>query len=508
MPKKPNSPDFVVGIIGAGAMGRGIAQIMATGGLEVLLYDTNDEAAAAGRDFADRMIFRACEKGLMSEEEAKGAVEMLAVAGKLSDLAVADLVIEAVIEDLDVKRQVFLSLEECVTKDCVLVTNTSSLSVTAIAAVMKYPGRFAGFHFFNPVPLMKIVEVVNGLETNEETCEILVRISRRVGHEPVRAKDTPGFLVNHAGRGLNTEGVRIVSEGITNFSGVDDLLREGGPNFRMGPFELMDTTGLDVSHPVMESIYQQFYGEPRFRPNPLTLQRSVAGLHGRKTGRGFYTYKNNKKMQNLEEGAPEVMPESIWISKAEPEGYDVLLGALREVIEIDKGQKPSTRSLCLFTPTGSDVTSAATTEGVEAERSFGVDTLFGLDGRRTLMSTPVSDPDLRDLVHAALAADGHTVTVIHDSPGFVNQRVVATIVNIACDIAQQRIASPSDIDKAVTLGLGYPMGPLSMGDNVGAKRVLKILNAMCDFYGDPRYRASPWLKRRALLGVSLLTMEN
>ncbi len=195
-------------------------------------------------------------------------------------------------------------------------------------------------------------------------------------------------------------------------------------------------------------------------------------------------------------------------SNAEPEGYNLLLSALSEVVEIDDGPKPSTRSLCLFTPTGADVTSSAVSEGVEAERSFGVDTMFGLDGRRTLMGTPVSDPDLRDMVHAALAATGNTVTVINDSPGFINQRVVATVVNIACDIAQQRIANPVDIDKAVTLGLGYPIGPLSMGDDIGARQVLKVLNAMQDFYGDPRYRASPWLKRRALLGVSLLTEES
>ena len=147
-------------------------------------------------------------------------------------------------------------------------------------------------------------------------------------------------------------------------------------------------------------------------------------------------------------------------------------------------------------------------EGIEAERCFAVDTLFGLDGRRTLMTTPLSDPDLRDQVHALLARGNHAVTVIHDSAGFVNQRVVAIIVNIACDIAQQRIAIPDEIDKAVRLGLGYPRGPLAMGDAVGPARLLKVLEAMVAFYGDPRYRPSPWLKRRAMLDVSLLTPEN
>jgi len=258
----------------------------------------------------------------------------------------------------------------------------------------------------------------------------------------------------------------------------------------------------------MESIYQQFYEEPRFRPHPLTRQRAAAGLYGRKTGRGFYTYQDNKKVISPAAEIPINLPEAIWVSKAEPAGYEILTSALSDIVEIDDSKKPSTRSLCLFSPFGWDITSAAVAESIEAERSFGVDTMFGLDGRRTLMSTPVSDPDLRDMVHAALATGGHAVTTLRDSPGFVNQRVVSTVVNIACDIAQQRIANPSDIDKAVKLGLGYPSGPLALGDSVGPRRVLQVLNSMQEFYGDPRYRPSPWLKRRAILGVSLLTEDN
>jgi 3-hydroxybutyryl-CoA dehydrogenase len=276
----------------------------------------------------------------------------------------------------------------------------------------------------------------------------------------------------------------------------------------MGPFELMDTTGLDVSHPVMEAIYDQFYQEPRFRPGPLTRLRAIGGLHGRKTGRGFYSYEDNRKVAPPAPPVPDTLPDTVWISHVETEGRAALMAALKDKVKIEEGRRPTTKPVCLFTPLGTDATGCAVREKIEAERAFAVDTLFGLDGRRTLMTTPVSDPDLRDQVHALLAAGGHAVTVIHDSPGFVNQRVVATIVNIACDIAQQRIAAPEDIDKAVRFGLGYPKGPLAMGDAVGPARLLKVLDAMLAFYGDPRYRASPWLRRRAMLGISLLTPEN
>tara|TARA_B100000886_G_scaffold336129_3_gene294337 strand:- start:1080 stop:2603 length:1524 start_codon:yes stop_codon:yes gene_type:complete len=507
MIKQPKPGKYTVGVVGAGVMGRGIAQLMAMAGVNVIIFDKCEVAALEGCAFSKRMILRLAEKGNLSDKNASAAVSRLRKVSDIKKMAECDTVIEAVLEDLETKKNVFSALENIVSRQCILASNTSSLSVTEIAAVLDSPERFAGLHFFNPVPLMKIVEIVSGIETALETGDTLETLIKLSGHDSVRVKDTPGFLINHAGRGLNTEGLRIVSEGIADFAGVDDLIREGGPKFSMGPFELMDTTGLDVSHLVMESIYNRFYQEPRFRPVPLTGTRVAAGLCGRKSGNGFYRYEDNKTVLSKNNPQSSELPKSVWISPEDNAGGELLKKVLLDYVEIDCGKKPKPYSLCMFTPLGKDVTSCAVEAGVEAERSFGVDTLFGLAGRRTLMLSPISDKSLGDSARAALSADGSSVTTISDSPGFVNQRTIATVINIACDIAQQQIASPTDIDKAVKIGLGYPLGPLSIGDRLGPTRILQILQAMFEFYLDPRYRPSPWLKRRAMLNISLLTSE-
>jgi len=493
-----------VAVVGAGIMGRGIAQVLAAGGANVTLFDARDGAVADAIGFVGQMFDRAVERSRMKADEAAAAKSRLTRAATLKDIAGVDLVVEAIVEELAAKRALFAELERIVAPDCVLATNTSSLSVTSIAAACKTPARVAGFHFFNPVPLLRVVEVVSALRTAPEIADALVALARRFGHEPVRAKDTPGFLINHAGRGFGTEGLRIVSEGIASHAEVDDILREAC-GFAIGPFELYDVIGLDVSHTVIEEIYHQFYQEPRFRPLPETRTRKDAGLYGRKTGIGFYEYRDGKKVVPEAKPVPKKLPERVWLA---PDARDALTKVIGDACEIDKSAKPDARSVCIFAPLGKDATSCALEAGVEAERTLAVDTLFGLDVRRTLMTTPLTDPDLRDEVHALLARDGKLVTVIHDSPGFVAQRVVAHIVNIGCDIAQQRIASPDDIDKAVRLGLAYPKGPLGWGDALGPKRVLAVLAALHDLYADPRYRPSPWLTRRARLGVSLATPEN
>ncbi len=500
----------LVGLVGAGAMGRGIAQIAAQGGCQVLLFDAQSGAADTARAAVQEQWQRLLSKGRISEEQLQAWGARLQPVADMAALKDCTLVVEAIVERLDIKQAVFAQLEAVVAPDAVLVSNTPSLSVTQIAAGLQRPARFAGLHFFNPVPLMKVVEVIAGLKTDPALCDALAQAVRQWGHQPVQAQDTPGFIVNHAGRGYNTEALRIVGEGIADFATIDRILRDQA-GFRLGPFELMDLTALDVSHPVMEAIYRQYYDEPRYRPSVITAQRLAGGVVGKKAGQGFYRYDNGRAQVPPEPPVPDVavLP-PVWVSPQATRR--AALCALLHTLgaELEAQATPSAQALIVVAPLGLDVSAAAVAERLDATRTVGIDLLIDdcATQRRVLATNPATRADMRAAAHALFARGGKGVSVVRDSGGFVTQPVLATIVNIAADLCQQRICTPQDLETAVTLGLGYPQGPLALGECWGAERVLQVLDNLQTVYGDPRYRPSPWLRRRALLGLSLMHAED
>ena len=499
-----------IAVIGAGAMGQGIAQIAAQAGSLVKLFDKDPSASARAHQSVSAQWDKLVVKGKMDAAAAAACAGRLALPATLAELSDCELVIEAIVERLDIKRALFTELESIVSAQAVLVTNTSSLSVTAIAAGLKHPERFAGYHFFNPVPLMKVVEVIRGLKTSADCCAALTQYARQMGHTPVQAQDTPGFIVNHAGRGYGTEALRIVGEGIADFATIDRILKDQA-GFKLGPFELMDLTALDVSHPVMESIYHQYYEEPRYRPSVITAQRLAGGLLGKKTGEGFYRYANGVAEWPTEAPAPIVtdMP-PVWVSPRASRRAELLLLLKTLGATIETGASPSMNALTLVAPLGFDITTVAVVERLDPARTVGIDMLIddAQTKRRVLATNPATRADMRDAAHALFTRDGKAVSVIRDSGGFVTQRVLAHIVNIASDICQQGVCSPQDLETAVTLGLGYPQGPLAMGNRYGPTNMLEVLFNMQTVYGDTRYRPSPWLRRRGAIGLSLLQEES
>ena len=519
-------------IIGTGIMGMGIAQIAAQAGIQVLLFDAKAGAAEQGRQSLQATLEKLAAKGKFTDEQLQSTLANLTVIENIAKIAEVDVVIEAIIENLEIKQQLFKQLESIVPVETILATNTSSLAVTAIASDCEHPERVAGFHFFNPVPLMKIVEVIPGISTKPSVVETLTTLAKRMGHLGVVAKDTPGFIVNHGGRAYGTEALKILGEGVASFEDIDRILRDGA-GFRMGPFELLDLTGIDVSHPVMESIYNQYYSEPRYRPHPLTRQMLIGKKLGRKVGEGFYHYTENKKQdgQKVTVDPSKQLPFktdsdisniSVWIGADLAEDKQQLVDYLNaNNITIDNNDKPNPDSLILLAIYGDDTTNAAIRYQVNPKQAVAIDMLTDLSEHRTLMPSIVTQDNFVAQAYALFGRsnkfdkssdEGSNVaidaTLITESTGFVAQRVIAMVINLGCDIAMQGIATPKDINNAVKLGLGYPYGPISWGDEIGASRILLILERIHGLTGDPRYRPSPWLQRRAKLNISLFTQQS
>ncbi|MER5437012.1 3-hydroxyacyl-CoA dehydrogenase [Streptomyces sp. NPDC002790] len=489
-------------IVGAGAMGRGIAQWAASGGHTVELGDVRAEAVREAVDFVRSMLERAVAKGRMSAEDSAAAVaRLIPLDDPWAPGPDVELVVEAVREDLDTKAEVFGRLEQALPATTVFATNTSSLSVTRIAAALDDPTRLAGLHFFNPVPLMRIVEVVPGAATRPEIAPALTALVESCGHRAVTVSDTPGFLVNHAGRGLVTEALALLEESVATPADIDRVARDV-LGLRMGPFELMDLTGLDVTAAVIDSIWQGFRHEPRLRPSYLTPNRVTAGLLGRKTGQGWYAY-------GPDAPAPSSVAEAPVTGNADRPvfvaGDDT---ALRDALTVtgatvETSERPSADALVLVPVWGTTVADAVAAHGLPAERTFGVDPLSVASGRRVLSVTPAADPAAARDARAVLARGEHHVTLVRDTAGSVAQRLLASVVSVAASIAERSLAAPADIDLAVTLGLGYPTGPLARGDQVGAARMLDLQRALHTTTGDPRHRPTRWVTERAQLGLPL-----
>ena len=496
--------DLVVAVIGTGTMGRGIAQVCAQAGMTALMFDSRDGAAREAVAGIDKALDGLVTKGRMAADVKQAVTARLRAVGSLDDLSAAGIAIEAIVEDLGAKRELFCALEQRLAADAVLATNTSSISVTAIAAGCANPARVGGLHFFNPPPLMRLVEVIGGLRSDPALVPTLTGFVKRIGKHPIVATDTPGFVVNHAGRAYGPEALRIVAQGIASPREVDLLMKEAA-GFRMGPFELLDLIGADVTHAVMQSIYAQYFNEPMYQPSAEMTVRVAGGLLGRKTKQGFYDY-DGPPQPGVPTIAvtPQPKPASAWI--ADEDGGRELAECLTAAgAKTLIGGAPGD-GICFVTPLGEDATAAIVRLKLDPMRTVAVDMLGGFKTRRTVMKTPLTTPETLGAAVAALA-EGAAVTVINDSPGFVVQRLLAMIVNIGTRIAELRIAAPADIDTAVELGLNYPKGPLALGDSLGAARVLAVLDGMQAVTHDPKYRATAWLRRRARLGISLLTPD-
>ncbi|MCX4549683.1 3-hydroxyacyl-CoA dehydrogenase [Streptomyces sp. NBC_01387] len=490
------SQSRTVAVVGTGTMGQGIAQVALVAGHPVRLYDAVPGRAEQAAEAIAARLDRLVEKGRMDEAQREAAGARLRPVAELADLADAALVVEAILEQLPVKQELFAALEEFVADDCLLATNTSSLSVTAVAGPLKHPGRFVGMHFFNPAPLLPLVEIVSGFATDESSATRAWATAAAWGKTPVRCADTPGFVVNRLARPFYAEAFAVHEERGADPATIDAVLRESG-GFRMGPFELTDLIGQDVNEAVTRSVWESFFQDPKFRPSLAQRRLVESGRHGRKSGRGWYAY-----------GEGAVRPEPHTAPATEPPAGITVEGDLG----------PAGELVAMFREAGI---------AVREEDEDGGSRILLPSGGQLVLADGQTSAEFRDVVYFDLALDyraatrvalsasevtgwetlrqsiglfqrlGKKVSVIGDVPGMIVARTVAMMVDLAADALAKGVASAQDIDTAMRLGVNYPLGPVEWGRKLGRAWAHELLDELHARVPSGRYAPSLALYRQS-----------
>ncbi len=505
---------IVVGVVGAGAMGAGIAQVAAQAGHPVRLYDTRDGAAEAGIAGIRTQLEKRVAKGKLTQEAVEAVIERLTPVASLDDFAGCGLVVEAIVEKLEIKRELFARLEAICGEAAILASNTSSLSITSIAAELEHPERLAGLHFFNPAPVMKLVEIVSGLATTPAIAETLYATASAWGKTPVHASSTPGFIVNRVARPFYAEGLRLLQEGAADAATLDALLRQAG-GFRMGPFELMDLIGHDVNYAVTRSVFDAYYGDTRFEPSLVQLALVEAGRLGRKSGQGFYDYRQGQR-EGQREGAEKPVPRFAAPAHADlpplvVEGEAGFLAPLVERAEAaglelvrrpaqDAEALPTLRlgELTLALSDGRCATERAADERRESLVLFDLCLDYAEASAIALAASAATGEAQRAVAAAFFQRLGLAVAWVDDTPGLVVLRTVAMLANEAADAVHQGVCSAADGDLAMRAGVNYPRGPLAWAEALGLGYVHRTLTHLQQSYGQERYRAAFLLRRKAI----------
>jgi 3-hydroxybutyryl-CoA dehydrogenase len=504
-----------LGVAGAGTMGAGIAQVACLGGFETYLHDPFPDALERGLAAVRAGLEKGAERGRWSPEDAEQALAQLHPARELGDLGSCDLVIEAAPEDLEIKRELFERLSEVCRPEAVLATNTSSLPVTALATAARYPERVVGMHFFNPVPLMDLLEVVAGVDSAPDAIDAARDAGEGMGKRVIVARDGPGFLANRCARPFGLEALKLLSEGVASHAAIDRVVRLAG-GFRMGPFELMDLVGIDVGFEVSKSFWEQSFHEPRWRPSMIQARMVQAGRLGRKVGRGYYEYGGNEHRPEDPERPPAGGQGVVAIAGEGRIAEDLREAATRagyDVLDLESnGDSPqividavTSRSPLDVEPMIDDPSTLVLLLCVDGSLAE-LDLQGGAVGFHAL--PPFEESGLVELTRGAETSSGDAeraerffnslgkhVEWVGDAPGLVLGRIACQLVNEAAFAVAEGVGTPEDVDTAMRYGYNYPRGPLEWADTMELDQVLATLDALHEELGEERYRPAPLLRR-------------
>lgn len=493
-------------------MGTGIAQVAAQSGHPVFLFDLREGAADKALAKLSTTLEGLVEKGRLDAQAAQATLAHIKPIASLEEARSARLVVEAIVENLQAKRTLFQQLEMLVDSETVLATNTSSISVSAIANGLKHPGRLVGMHFFNPVPLMKLVEVVSGLQTRPEVAQAIFDLSQAWGKVPVHARSTPGFIVNRIARPYYAEALALLQEQAARPEALDLCMRAIG--FRMGPCELMDLIGHDTNFAVTQSVYEANFYDKRYAPSLVQREMVDGGLLGRKSGQGFYPYPSGipawtpPAVEAVNAAVQVVVHGSGPIADHLAERLD---GQLKQWLKTPPGQAlrrdthsrwvglavDDARLILSDGRTATDRAAEINTRDVAVFDRFIVGQALEAPERAPLaFSTAMgSSPLWQAQAPAWLTALGFQPVALTDVPGLIVTRTLAMLINEAADAITQGVCSADSADAAMKLGVNYPQGPFEWLEAWSVPEVVRVLEALDAYYRGERYRVSPWLRR-------------
>ncbi len=489
----------IVAVIGAGTMGAGIAQVAAAAGHTTRLFDSNTDAIGKAIASIDKGLVRQVERGRMTEQKRQQILDNLHPAATLEDLSDAKLVVEVILENLAIKQDLFAKLETICPDDTIPATNTSSLSISAVAKGLQRPEKMVGMHFFNPAPVMKLVEVVSGILTDDATAKTAFDTAAAWGKKAVYAKSTPGFIVNRVARPFYAEAMRAFEEGLTDITTYDTIIREAG-GFRMGPFELTDLIGHDVNYAVTSTVFEGFYYDPRFLPSLTQKELVDGGLYGRKSGRGFYDYGENAANPEPASVSSTQQITSITISGdlgvAEP-----LVDLWKQSgiwIERCEGTTPSIQvgEANVLLTDGRSATAIAAKTDTPNTVLFDLALNYATSKRIAIAASETASSIAVEQAIALFQSAGKTVTQCTDIPGLAVMRTVSTLANEAADTVFQQVCDAAGADTAMLNGVNYPQGPLAWADEIGLPHILLVLENLQHAYGLDRYRPSQLLHQK------------